>query len=78
MKAGRGEVLSMLSVTVIGVLLPARSTAERVTVCPAPSVLTVTEAGQVAMPLPLSSHVKLTVTSVLFHPAAFGAGEVVA
>ncbi len=56
----------------------ALSTAFRVRVWPAPSVVIVTGAGQVRMPLPPSSQMKLTVTSVLFHPAAFGAGVRVA
>jgi len=44
----------------------------------APSVVTVTGAGQFATPEMASLQVKLTVTLELFHPAAFGAGETVA
>src|ERR1051326_6784688 len=72
-----GSCVSMLTVTVMGLWLPALSTASRVTVCPAPSVVTVASAGQVAMPLSASLQVKLTVTAALFQPAAFGAGVTV-
>jgi hypothetical protein len=43
-------------------------------VCPAPSVDTVTGALQNAIPDPASFPVKVTVTSVLFHPLAFADG----
>jgi hypothetical protein len=43
--------------------------------CPAPSELNVTGALQEAMPERASNPLKLTVTSVLFQPLAFGAGE---
>jgi hypothetical protein len=48
------------------------------TTCAVPSVVTVTGGGQLAIPDSASSHVKVTVTSVWFHPAAFGAGLTVA
>jgi hypothetical protein len=55
--------------------LPAASTAVPVTSWPAPSWLSSTGALHEAMPLCASEHSKLTVTSVLFQPAAFGAGS---
>src|SRR5947208_2833618 len=54
--------------------LPATSTAAPLITCPAPSVVTVTGAGQRATPLVASVHVKVTRTSVLFQPAAFAGG----
>src|SRR3989442_21364 len=69
-----GGVLSMLSVTDAVDWLPATSTAVPLTTCPAPSAVTVAGSGQRAILLPPSVHVKLTRTSVLFHPAAFGGG----
>src|SRR5439155_4050106 len=41
---------------------------------PAPCALSVTGDVQLAIPDPLSAHAKLTTTSVLFQPAAFGVG----
>src|SRR5439155_40419 len=64
----------MLSVTDAVAWLPATSTAVPVTTWPAPSVLTVMGSGHRAMPLPPSVHVKLTLTSLLFQPAAFADG----
>src|SRR6266850_7223981 len=69
-----GGVLSMLSVTEAVDWLPATSTAVPLTTCPAPSVVTVTGSAQRAILLPPSVHMKLTRTSVLFQPAAFGGG----
>src|SRR3989442_339055 len=69
-----GGVLSMLSVTDAVDWLPATSTAVPLTTCPAPSAVTVAGSGQRAILLPPSVHVKLTRTSVLFQPAAFGGG----
>ena len=69
-----GRLLSMLSVTDAAAWLPATSTAVPVTTWPAPSVLTVMGSGHRAMPLPPSVHVKLTLTSLLFQPAAFADG----
>src|ERR1051325_364235 len=73
-----GVCVSMLKVTVMGLTLPALSVAWRVTLCAAPSAATETSPGQVRMPLSASLQVKLTVTAVLFQPAAFGAGLTVA
>ncbi len=73
-----GGVLSRLTVTLAVAELPAWSVAVPETVWPSPSVVTVTGSGQVAMPLPVSLQRKVTVTSVLFQPAALGAGEAVA
>lgn len=69
-----GGVSSMLTVAHPCAVLPATSTAVPHTCCPAPSVLKVTAAGQVAIPETESLHVKLTTTLVLFHPATFGLG----
>src|SRR3989442_12781307 len=69
-----GRLLSMLSVTEAVEALPATSTAVPLTTWPAPSVLTVTGSGHRAIPLTASVHVKLTRTSALFQPAAFGDG----
>src|SRR2546428_641858 len=69
-----GGVLSMLSVTDAVGWLPATSTAVPLTTCPAPSAVTVTGSGQLAILLVASPHVKLTRTSVLFQPAAFAGG----
>src|SRR5205807_779504 len=54
--------------------LPAMSVAWALIFCADPSVETVTGEGQIAMPDKLSEQKKLTITSVLFHPAALGAG----
>src|SRR5436190_2584473 len=69
-----GGVLSMLSVTEAVDWLPATSTDVPLTTCPAPSAVTVTGPGQLAILLVASPHVKLTLTSVLFQPAAFAGG----
>src|SRR3990172_9483319 len=69
-----GWVWSRLITTLVVAELPALSTAVPVTVWFAPSVDTVDGAGQYAIPL-ASEHVKVTITSELFHPAAFGVGE---
>jgi hypothetical protein len=42
---------------------------------PAPSVVTVADAGELATPESVSLQLKLTVTSVLFQPFAFAAGD---
>ena len=57
--------------------LPATSTHALVTDCPAPAVETMASKGGLpaASPEPPSEHVKLTVTSVLFQPLAFGGGD---
>src|SRR5258708_31248171 len=68
----------MLSVTFAKAVLPALSTAVPVMTWPTPSVITVIDAAQVAMPLVASEQAKLTVALVLFQLAAFGAGVTVA
>src|SRR3954467_13125248 len=70
-----GGVWSMMTVTVVSVRFPALSTAVPITGWLAPSVGTVTGAGQMAIPDSSSVHVNVTVTGVRFHPAAFGAGD---
>src|SRR5258708_38684044 len=77
-KLSTGLVLSMLTRTVSGVLLPALSTPTPVTVSPRPSVVSVTGGEQLLTPLPASSQAKATVTLVLFQPAAFDGGGRVA
>src|SRR5437867_1028778 len=69
-----GGVLSMFKVIDRVAWLPATSTAAPLITCPAPSVVTVTGAGQRATPLVASVHVKVTVAFPLFHPAPFAAG----
>jgi len=68
----------MLSVTHVFALLPVLSIAVPHISCPELSVVTVIGVGQTAMPEVASAHVKLTVTSVLFQPFAFGIGVAVA
>jgi hypothetical protein len=71
-----GAVLSMLMPdTVALALLPALSVAVPVTDWFAPSIDSVVGALQLATPESASVHVKLTVTSVLFQPAALPAGS---
>lgn len=70
-----GIVLSMFSVTDVLAELPAASVAVRLTICPVPSAPRTTEDGHDATPDPLSAQLKLTVTSPLFQPDAFGGGE---
>jgi hypothetical protein len=65
----------MFTVTVALAVLPAASLAVPVTTWPCPSLVSVTGDGQVAMPEVGSEHVKLTVTSVLCHPAALAEGD---
>ena len=72
-----GAVLSILSVTEAVAEFPAESLAVLETTWFAASVVVVTGCGQVIVPEP-PPQVKLTVTLVLFHPAAFGAGVGVA
>src|SRR5271168_206160 len=69
-----GKVFERLMVTDFVAVFPAISVAVPVTCCPAPSVLIVTGEVQLAMPEPLSAHVKLTVALVMFQPLAFGGG----
>src|SRR5260221_10575701 len=69
-----GAVPSMFIVTLALAVLPALSTAWPVITCAAPSVPTVTGAGQMATPEVASLQAKATVTAELFHLAAFAAG----
>src|SRR5689334_12631308 len=62
-----GRVMSMFTVTVLLAVFPARSAAIPVTIWPAPSTVTGTCCGQLAIPEPESSHVNTTFTGVLFH-----------
>src|SRR5207248_11662696 len=73
-----GLVWSMLIVTVVLAVLPARSTAVPVTAWVSPSVVRVSGAGQTAMPERASLQVKVTVTGVLFHPLPLAAGAALA
>jgi hypothetical protein len=75
-----GAVLSMLiPLTVAGALtLPALSLQVPEADCPAPSLLSVTGALQLAIPDRASEPLKLTTTSVSFQPFAFGPGEALA
>jgi hypothetical protein len=59
-------------------VFPAMSFAVPETTLPSPLDDTVTAEGQTAIPDSASVHAKLTVTSVLFHPAPFGAGVALA
>src|SRR5688500_6003715 len=70
-----GAVLSSLTVRLAEAQVPATSQAVPGTVV-VPSALSVVGLVQVAIPEPpvLSVHVKLTVTSALFQPAALAAG----
>src|SRR2546423_1760994 len=65
-----GGVLSKLMAIWAVTVFPALSVAVPATMWFAPSVLTVTGEGQLATPLVLSKHVKLTTTFALYHPVA--------
>src|SRR2546426_3227588 len=69
-----GPLLSTLRLNVVLAWFPATSMAVPLTTCPAPSVLTVTGAGQRAIPLVASVQMNLTVTSALCQPAALAGG----
>src|SRR5204862_2896879 len=71
-----GGVLSMLMpLTTVVALLPAWSTATPVRDCPSPSELMTWDVGpQLSTPDSESPQLKITVTSVLFHPFALAAG----
>jgi hypothetical protein len=71
-----GAVLSMFTVAVALVELPALSLAVPVTLCASPSVVMVRGSEQLSRPeRPVwSSQAKETATSVLFHPCAFFPG----
>ena len=74
-----GGVLSILIPLAVAVAtLPAMSVQVPLADCPAPSVLSVAGAVQLAMPERLSVPVNVTVTLALFQPAPFGAGEAAA
>jgi len=81
---GAGEIASVIAGGVFAIFrltcpifeLPAASVTVPETVCPAPSVVIVRGEGQLVMGDEDCVHVKLTVTSVLFHARAFGKGEV--
>jgi hypothetical protein len=71
-----GAVLSMLTVAVAGALtLPALSVQVPLAACPAPSLLRTTADVQVPIPDSASLPLKVTVTSVLFQPSVFAAGD---
>src|ERR1700722_1025575 len=81
---GAGEGLAVMVGGVLSMLTVAHASSEEFpaasTACPqrdwfAPSVATATGGGQVLTPDPLSKQVNVTVTLVLFHPAAFGRGK---
>jgi hypothetical protein len=73
-----GGVLSIFSVTFAVADVPALLVAVPEMTWLAPSVVTICGDGQVAIPEPASVQVKLTVTFVLFHPLAFGCGDICA
>jgi len=73
-----GGVLSSLTVIDVEALLPAASVAVPEMIWLAPSVVTVCGAGQLATAEVASLQANVTVTLLLFQPAAFGAGEAVA
>ncbi len=73
-----GGVLSIFSVTLVVALFPAASVAVPEMICVAPSVVTVCGPGQLTTADVASLQANVTVTLLLFQPAAFGAGEAVA
>ena len=73
-----GGVRSILTVTGSCAVLPARSVAVPVTTWFAPSVLTGIGPEQLATPEPVAEQVNVTMTGVLFHPAALGDGAMLA
>src|SRR5438067_3891740 len=72
-----GAVLSMLTVAGSVTLLRALSVAVPVTGWSVPSAVTVCGAVQLAIPETVSAQTKVTVTFVLFQPAALAAGDCV-
>jgi hypothetical protein len=72
-----GLVLSMLTVAGSEAVLPALSLTVPVTGCALPSLPIVCGWVQAATPESASAHVKVTVTSVLFHPSGLAAGDCV-
>ena len=73
MTDSKGSVLSMRTVTVVFAVCPASSEIVRVISC-TPSVSIAIGSGQTIVDGP--THVKETVTAVLFQPFAFGAGKI--
>jgi len=73
-----GGVLSKLTVAHAVADRPVLSTALAQNDWFAPSVFTTIGEGQLASGLEPDAHVKVTVTSVLFQPFEFGAGEMTA
>ena len=71
-----GAVLSMFKLTLAVAVCPATSVTVPVTTWSRPSVVTVTGAGQLAIPSG-PEQAKLTVAFVLCHPFEFGAGVTV-
>src|SRR5215472_12267622 len=69
-----GGVSSILTVATAMFDLPAWSVTFPVTVCALPSVVKVAGAEQLTISDTLGEQTKLTVTLLLFQPAAFGAG----
>src|SRR5690242_5108264 len=69
-----GGVLSRFTRAVVVADLPAWSVTVPGMVCPLPSALIRTGAGQLTMSEALGTQLKLTVTSALFQPPAFGNG----
>src|SRR5437764_244763 len=65
----------LMPLTVAEAVLPALSLAVPVTDCAAPSLLSVVGPAQLATPDSASLHMNESVTSVLFQPAALGAGD---
>ena len=66
-----------MSLAIAGVLtLPALSVQVPEADWPEPSLLNTTAGSQKSFPERASEPLKLTVTSVLFQPASFGAGEI--
>ena len=72
-----GGLLSICTVTVIWLALPARSTAVPKRLL-APWAVTVTGSEQKSIPLPVSWQSKVTVTGPLFQPFPFGAESMIA
>jgi hypothetical protein len=70
-----GGVLSILRVTLVLAEFPAPSVAVPLMDWPTPSVVTVTGGGQTTLADAPPPHVNVTVTWVLFQPAAFGVGS---
>jgi hypothetical protein len=73
-----GAVLSSFIVTDTEAVFPALSMAVPTTIWPPVSEEMTIGSLQKAIPLSLSAHVNVTVGSLLFHPAAFGAGDTLA